>query len=489
VSGIKKSFAHGTFWLFIGHGVSNVASFLIFAVLARLLGPVDFGLVAFATVFIDLSRIVAVAGLPTALIRAPEWDDDDASTVFWGTAVLAIALAIVVGAGGGYLLGRFYSNELQWVLLALSLCLVIDALGETHDAKLQREFQFKSLAKRTAIATAGAGIVGVALAFAGFGVWSLVINRIASSAIRTVILWRATVWVPQPIFRRDRFVEMFTFGIHIGAVGVISVVNRQVPALIVGFLIGPAAVGFLRASSRSVNILLDLTQSPFRGTALASFSRLKDTAARVRGYRKVTRLITLVSFPIFFGVAALAGDFVVLLFGERWADSALILSMLALVGGSASLAVFVQPVLVAEGLVRLAVINMFQILLANTLVCLVTAPFGLSIFAIGFAINTYLGILQTLFLLKRAVGLPPSRVLRDIYPSFLSAGVMLLTILAVGHYVLPDYGRLVRLVILVPLGALVFTSMLAVFFRGFVWEVWRDVEPLLSPALKRLGIC
>ena len=259
MSAIKKSFARGAFWSFIGQNVSNVASFLIFVILARLLGPFDFGIVAFATVFVDFGRIIALAGLPTALIRAPEWDEDDASTVFWANTAFSIALAIIVGVGVGYLLGRFYSRELQWVLLALSICLVVDALRATHEAKLQRDFQFKSLATRTAVATAGAGIVGVVLAFAGFGVWALVINRIASSAIQTAIVWGATTWVPRPIFRRDGFIEMLTFGMHVGATTVMGMVNRHVPALVAGFLIGPVAVGLFRIASRLASLLLDLT--------------------------------------------------------------------------------------------------------------------------------------------------------------------------------------------------------------------------------------
>jgi O-antigen/teichoic acid export membrane protein len=486
VSTIKKNFARGAFWSFIGKSASNVAGFVIFAVLARLLGPVEFGIVAFAAVFIDFSRVIALAGLPTALIRAPEWDEVDASTVFWGNAALAIALAIVVGAGGGYLLGRFYSSELQWVLLALSTCLVVDALRATHEAKLQRDFEFKSLATRTALATAGAGMVGVALAFAGFGVWALVINRIANSAIQTAIVWRATAWAPRRIFRRERFVEMLSFGVHVGSTIAVGMVDRHVATLIAGFLIGPVAVGFLGVSSRMLHFLLDLTTTPLRRTALASFSRLKDTAARARGYRVVTRLVAFVSFPMSFGVAALAADLVVLLFGERWADSAFILSMLALIGGVGSLHTFVPSVLTAEGLPRLVLINASQALVSNIVVSLATAPFGISIFATGIAIRVYVGIIPRLFLLKRALGLPPGKVMRDILPSFLSAAVMLLIILVISHYVLQDYSRLARLIILVPLGALVYASMVAVFFRGFVLEVWRDVEPLLGPALERL---
>ena len=486
MSGIKKKFAAGSLWLFIGQNFSNLASFIIFAVLARILGPLDFGIVAFASVFIDLSRSLALAGLPTALISASEWDEDTASTAFWGNVGFSIILAILVGGGGGYVLREYYGNELQWVISALSACLILDALRATHEAKLQREFQFKELAKRSALATSGAGVVGVILAFAGFGVWALVINRIANSAIQTIIIWHATPWSPHLVFRRKKFLEMFIFGMHLSTATVIGQVNRQVPELIAGLLISPVAVGYFRIASRMVNMLYDLTTTPLRRTAIASFSRLKDTAARVRGYRTVTRAIALAAFPMFFGVAALADDLVVLVVGEKWAQSAFIMSMLALVGGIASVSFFVQPLLATDGQARTGAINSLQILLANILVCLITAPFGITALAIGFAIRAYLGVIPTLLLLQRSVGLPPSKVVKDIFPSFLCAAVMILVILTVHVYVLMDYSRLVRLVILVPLGAIAYTSMLAIFFRTFLREIWRDLEPLLSPALQRL---
>jgi O-antigen/teichoic acid export membrane protein len=485
MSGVKKKFAIGSLWFFLGQGVSNIASFVIFAILARLLGPLDFGIVAFATVFIDLSRSVALAGLPTALIKDTTWEDEAASTAFWGNIGFSIILAILVGGLAGYFLGEAYGGDMQWVILALSASLVLDALRATHEAKLQREFQFKNLAKRTALATTGAGVIGVALAFAGFGVWSLVINRIANSAIQTIIIWSATPWKPTMVFRRAKFFEMFRFGIHLGASAVFGQINRRVPELLAGLLISPVAVGYYKVGGRMVNILFDLTISPMQRTAIAGFSRLKDTEALVRGYRSVTRLVAFLSFPVFFGMAALANDLVLLLFGEKWAESGFVMSMLSLVGGVASVSYFVQPLLATAGKAHLASARSLFTLVTNVIVCLLTAPFGTAALAMGFTVRAYIGVIPTFQLLKKAVGLPPSKVLADIFPSFLSATVMLLAVLGARWYYLNDYELLPRLALLVPLGCIVYAAMVGIFFRPFLREIWAEVEPLVAPVLRR----
>jgi PST family polysaccharide transporter len=487
MSGIKKKFAVGSIWLFIGQNISNLAGFIIFAVLARILGPLEFGIVAFASVFIDLSRSFALAGLPAALIRAPEWDDVAASTSFWGNVGFAIVLIVAVGVVGGFIAGQYYGEQLQWVISALSVCLFIDALRATHEAKLQREFQYKSLAKRTAVATIGAGIAGIALAFAGFGVWALVINRIANATTQTLITWRATPWTPTLSFRWDKFKAMFMFGIHLSAAALFGQISRRVPELFAGLLINPVAVGFYRVGARMVNILFDLTITPLQRIAMPGFARLDDTAARVRGFRIVTRFVGLFAFPAFFGMAALANDLVVLVFGQKWAESGYILSMLALVGGVASVSYFVQPLLATTGHAHIGAIRSFQLLIVNIVVCMFAAPFGAEVLAMAFAARAYVGVIPTLLLLKRAVGLPPSKVLRDTLPSVLCATVMLLIVLAVRVYVLTDYSRLLSIIILVPLGAIVYVSTFVVLFRTVLWEIWHDVEPLFIPARQWLS--
>jgi len=162
------------------------------------------------------------------------------------------------------------------------------------------------------------------------------------------------------------------------------------------------------------------------------------------------------------------------------------LSMLALVGGIASVSYFVQPLLATTGHAHIGAIRSFQLLIVNILVCVSTAPFGANALAMGFAARAYVGAIPTLLLLKRAVGLPPGNVLRDVFPSFLCAAVMLLAILAVRFYVLTDYSRVICIVILVPLGAVIYASTFVVLFRSFLWEIWHDVEPLLVPAWQRL---
>ncbi|GGE30702.1 lipopolysaccharide biosynthesis protein [Agaricicola taiwanensis] len=487
MGGVKQQFAAGSFWSLVGQGGANVVNFIIFAILARLLGPIEFGIVAFASVFIDLSRSLALGGFPAALIREKVWDQEAASTAFWGNLIFSITLVALVGIAGGHFLSGSYGHDFGLVLAALSASLVIDALRATHEAKLEREFQFKSLAKRTTFATIGAGIIGVVLAFAGFGVWALVINRIINSLIQTIIIWQAASWSPSWTFHRQKFAVMFRYGIHLSASAVFGQISRRVPELLAGLLISSTAVGFYKVGSRIVNFVFDLTITPMRKAAIAGFSRLEGDEALVRGYRSVTRAVSLIALPAFFGLAGLGGDLVVLLFGEKWAESGPVMFALCLFGGVAAINYFVQPLLAAAGKTHLASARSFVTLVADVVICFLAAPFGISAMAFGYAGRAYAGLVPTLALLRRAVGLPPLKALQDIFPPFLSATIMLAALIGLRLYVLTDLSRLLEVVILVPAGVVIYFGTLGLFFRSFIRSVWKDLHPLAAPALMRMG--
>lgn len=481
---IKRQFVTSSIWVMVGQGASNIASFVIFAVLARLLGPADFGVVAFATVFVDLSRSIALAGLPAALVKEKEWSHTLASTAFWGNVFFSILIAAVVGVGFAHVMGEFYGNDIKLVIMALAVSLVIDAIRATHEAKLQREFKFKSLAKRTAFATTGAGIIGIILAFNGFGVWALVINRLSNSIIQTLIVWVAAKWTPGVVFERSKFTSLFKFGMHLSTSAVFGQINRRVPELISGFLIGPIAVGYYKVGARIVGIITELTITPMQATAMASFSRLNNNDSLIRGFLKVTNMVGLISFPAFFGIAVLANDLIFVMLGEKWVQSGFVLSTLALIGGAATLSYFVQPLLAAAGKAHLASARSLLTLVSNSIVCLATAPFGIVPMATAFMIRAYVGIIPTVYLLKSSLGLDPKVALKGLMPSFLSAAAMALVLLGFNFYFGESFNPIQRILMMVPLGAAVYVIFLLIFFRNFVRKNLKELNEIRA-SLKR----
>jgi PST family polysaccharide transporter len=484
VTGVKRQFARSSAWYLFGQGTSNLASFIIFAVLARLLGPADFGLVAFAAIFVELTRSLAMAGLPTALIRQKSWNEEAASTAFWGNLGFSAILALLLSGGSIFFDDGSYQN-FPLVISCLSATLIVDAMRATQEAKLEREFGFRMLAIRTALATIGAGILGVALAFAGFGIWALVSSRIANSVFQTLLVWRAVPWVPKFAFNRRLFGEMLGFGIHIGAAQLFGQVARRVPALVGGLFIGPAAVAFFQVAFRIVGIIGEVIVAPMQRTAIAALSRLADSEAQVYAYRRVTRLVSLLAFPAYFGTAVLSKDLILLMFGESWLPSGQVLGVLALFGGAASVSYFTHPLLAVLGKAKTASLRSLSSLIGMSLVCLIAAQFGIVALASAFTLFAYVSIVPTLFILKSVAGISPMQVLKDIVPSFFAATFMCLVLYLVQIFALPDSTSLMRVIILVPLGVGVYGVLVFFMFPRFVRDVWIDIEPLVRPVIKR----
>ena len=142
---IKANFAKSGMWMVTGAIFNNLSSTAIFIVLARLLTPVQFGIVAFATIFIDLSRVLVVAGIPDALIQRKEWDDKVASSAFWTNIAIASLICALIGGIATPISYFVYDATFALVLLALSLALFVEAITAVHTAKLRRDFRYKAI--------------------------------------------------------------------------------------------------------------------------------------------------------------------------------------------------------------------------------------------------------------------------------------------------------------------------------------------------------
>src|SRR5262249_45653332 len=148
------------------------------------------------------SRVVMSGGFPEALIQRKEWDETAASTAFWMNILGSVILVVIIAGAASALVAMDGSATLADVMLAVSASLVLDALGDVHQAKLRREFGYRTLAVRTVLASVVGGVVGVVLALAGFGVWALVANRIVLSAVQTLVVLLTVSWRPRLVFSR-----------------------------------------------------------------------------------------------------------------------------------------------------------------------------------------------------------------------------------------------------------------------------------------------
>jgi len=482
---IKGKILSSSLWSVAGSGATMLSSFVVFAVMTHLLRPIDFGLVAFAALFIDTTRGLMCGPFSEALIQRKEWDDTTASTGFWMNLASAIGSAVAIAAIAAPLAGIYGSATMAEVFLVLSTSLVVDAVRGVHEAKLQRDFGYKVLAIRTAVASVVSGVAGVLMALAGFGVWALVGNRLIASVLQTIIILRTVPWSPKLVFSRSQCSALFGFGANMMGARLLGQLNVRVAEFVVGFVLGPVPLAFFRVGSRALNFLNQLAVAPIQTTALSAFSRLKDARAVGSAYLRMTRATALVTFPVFLGAASIAPDFVAVCFGNQWRASGPIMSALALVVTPATLLYFTQPALASLGRTRLMLASNLAVFVLNAIAAFATVGFGAVAVAAGQSARAHITAPFALSMLQRGVGLPIMRSLRAIVEPGVAAGLMAALVVAARWYVLQDLSPLSRMVISVFLGALVYTSLLLTVARGYTAEVMLELAPHLPGVARR----
>ena len=479
---LKQKTATSILWTVVRTGSDYLLSFLVFAVLARKLGPEAFGVFALAAAFAEVVRILPTAGFTSALQRAREVSPAMADTVLW--ASLAVA---TTGAGALALLARpigamVGEPAVAPLLVGLGLTLPISAAGGTHIALMLREFGHKAMATRSVVSNVLGGAAGLAAAWSGWGAWSLVAQRAVTELAGTAMAWQAYPWWPGRGFSTRVVRELSGYSITMTYTQVLFVALVRVQDVIIGRFIGTAAVGQYRTAWRTVDLIAQGVIMPFTQVALPTLGRLQDDLPAFRkAYLRITAVCSAVALPAIIGFAVLARDAIPLVFGPQWAPAAPVAQVLGLMAVPFTLNRFAAPALATLGRYStLARLSSLQLALTVAM-SLAAAPYGLVAIAGAYVARAYLVLPLQLRAFKRYSGLGYGEVLRSIAPalgtSTLMAGAIVGLDAAAGDAL---RARNLFLVTAIPAGALVYSAGLWLLARRFVLEQARDLRTLVT---------
>ncbi len=461
---------------------NNLSSMIIFIALARLLTPTQFGIVAFATIFIEFSRVLVVAGIPDALIQRKDWDNDVASSAFWTNIGISLGICLIIGVVAAPLSYFGYDETFALVLLALSFALVIEALTTVHTAKLRREFRYKAIASRNMAANILSGVIGVGLAATGWGVWALVLSRLLGALITSAILWRTSGWQPRFVFRWGHVRGLSAISSHLLGNQLIGQANSQVAGLIIGSVIGPAALAQFRVGTRILTLMSQLLITPLQAAAMSAFSRLEEAGKSIApAYVRVTKSCSLLACPMFLGASAVAPDLVLLLFGPQWRDAGLVMAISGLVVGPSVIMYFFTPALASAGRSGLSFRHFFVALFVNFGVAIAAIPFGLIAIASGKTIESHLTLPYGLSLLRKGIGLRIGAILGAVGPAYIASLVMAAVLIALSLYTLQPLSPFYRLAVMVPLGGIIYFGILGIFARSYLVSNLEELRSILKP--------
>lgn len=342
-----KTFHRAVKWAYVmnwgGQGFAALFTFI----LASLLGPRDFGTVSMAMIYIAFIQMLLNQGLYAAIIQRPDLQPEHLDSVFWlGQASSLILVGLSVGLSGWWA-GLNHLPQLARVISVLSLTIPIEGLAMVQRAVLQREMDFKSLAIRSAGSVVAGGVMGLAMAFKGCGVWALVGQRVTEDATALALLWTVGRWRPRWRFSLVRMRELFGFSTASFAGKLGTFVNQQSSALLIGLYFGPLVVGLYRLAERMMGLVLDVATSSLQLVSFSEFSRLQDKPSELRrSVLACLRLSSIVTLPAMAGLAAVSGVFMGAL-GSNWIPAADALKILCVLGMALAFANFTGPLLSA----------------------------------------------------------------------------------------------------------------------------------------------
>lgn len=330
---LKDKAVNGFKWSLIDNVANSGITFLVGLVLARLLSPVEFGILAIVIIFINLSNTIVDGGFTTALIRKNDATDDDYNTVFYSNIVLSLLLMLILIASSSWIANFFEQPILADVLPVMSVIVMINAVAIIQRTLLIKAIDFKTQAYISLIASLLSGIVGIWLAFAGYGVWSLVWQQLSRQTLLTILLWSVAKWQPSLRFSLSSFRDLFGFGSKLLIANIISSLYRNAFLVVIGKVYSASDLGQYNRADQFNNIFtLNLTQI-IQKVNLPLLSKIQDDAERLQfSFRKAIIYSSLVSFFGVFALAAMAKPIVAILVGEQWLPSVYYLQIMCCYG-------------------------------------------------------------------------------------------------------------------------------------------------------------
>ena len=330
---LKNKAIHGAKWSFIDNISNSGVTFLVGLILARLLTPAEYGIMAMIAIFIAVSNSIVDSGFSNALIRKVRIEKVDYNTVFLFNLIVSIVLYILLYVAAPAISLFFKEPVLIDVLRVIGLILIVNALGIIPRTILVRGIDFKTQTKVSIISSVSSGLVGVGMAIVGFGVWSLVWQQLSRQILNSLFLWIFCKWMPQWEFSVKSFKEMFGFGYKLLLSGLLDTLYKNVYYVVIGRCYSSAQLGqYTRAEQFNTIFSSNLT-SIVQRVSYPVLSSIQEEPERLReAYRQIIKTTMLVTFACMLGLAAVARPLIIILIGEKWLTAVSFLQIICFSG-------------------------------------------------------------------------------------------------------------------------------------------------------------
>lgn len=430
---LKQKTTKGLFWSSVERFSNQGVSFVFSIILARLLAPSDFGIVAMIGIFFAVAQSFVDSGFSNALVRKTDRREEDLSTCFYFNIGVGIVAYIVLFLIAPFIADFYNQPILSPIIRITGLGVVLNSLCVVQQALFTIRIDFKSQAKVTLSATIISGIVGVVLAYLEYGVWALVWQGVVMSLVRMGLLWLMSKWRPKAGFSKDSFHYLFGYGSKLLASGLLDTIYNNIYPIVIGKFYTPAQLGnysraltFAQLPSSNITSILQRVTFPVLSTIQDDMPRLQTD------YRRLLKLSAFIVFPLMMGLAAVAFPVIRIILTPKWEGCSLYLQIICF-------ALMLYPIhainlnlLQVKGrsdlFLRLEVIKK----IVGVCIMCITIPLGITAMCIGMVASSLIALFINTFYTGKLIDIGYLKQMCDLLPIFINSllmgGVVFITI-------------------------------------------------------------
>lgn len=306
-------------WRFAERCGAQLVTFIVSIVLARILTPSDYGTIALVTVFTTILQVFIDSGLSTALIQKKDADDLDFSSVFYFNFVICIILYLIMFVSAPFIADFYKDSSLVSIVRVISLTLVISGVKGVQQSYVSRHMLFKRFFFSTLGGTIFSAVLGIIMAYAGFGVWAIVFQQLSNNAIDTLILWITVKWRPIKKFSWSRLKNLLSFGWKMLASSLLDTVYNNLRNMIIGKLYTSADLAFYNQGDKFPKLIVTNINTSIDSVLLPTMSNEQDNHVRVKDMtRRAIKISTYIMTPLMIGLAFCAKPIVQIVLTDKW---------------------------------------------------------------------------------------------------------------------------------------------------------------------------
>lgn len=461
-----SSLLNSVAWKFSESILSQLVSLIVSIVIARVLGPEAYGVVALVVIFTTVAQVFVDGGFNSALVQKKNADDTDFSTVFYFSLSFSCILYIALFFASPYI-ADFYGSQytdLDKVFRVLGLSLIVYAVNGVQTAYVQKQMMFRNFFWAKLVGTTCSGIIGIIMAYTGFGVWALVTQHLSASVINTFTLYLITRKRPILAFSFSRLKGLLSFGINVLASNLLVTGYKELRALVIGKIYSASDLALYDRGNQYPSLIVNNVNSTLSAVLYPKMSMEQDNLASLKTYlRKSLRISTYILSPLLLGLVATAEPLVRILLTEKWIACVPFMQVICLASLFQPLSTINNQAIRAIG--KSGTILILEIIKKSIELITLITVMRISVMAIVINMFVMAALLNLLFIYPNSkyLGYTFKEQIRDVAPSFIMSGLMLAIIYPLNLLPISD---ILKISIQLTLGVSAYVAMSAITKNG-----------------------